>query len=66
VGPANRYFLAMMGHKGKLKGGFEWDVITGWRRYMHWKPGTCKYVKRKYNKRMRRLAREKIYKERTQ
>ena len=57
----------MMGHKGKLKGGFEYDALTGWRKvlcYMQ-RPGIAKAAKAKYNRRQRRLARAQILKERT-
>ena len=49
----------MMGHRGKLKSGEEWDALTGWRRYYHWHPGQRKRIKRGYNKRMRKAARQK-------
>ena len=46
----------MMGHLERLKGGGEWDVFTRWRRYCCYlkKSGAVKYVKRKFNRRIRR------------
>jgi len=48
----------MMGHREPLKGGAEWDVLTGWRKVYAYtdKPGVCKSIKRGYNKRIRRQA----------
>jgi hypothetical protein len=46
----------MMGHRGAKKGPWEWDAFTSWRRVMPWKPSQLKAIKRKYNKRMRWLA----------
>jgi len=47
-----------MGHREPLKGGAEWDVLTGWRTYLCYtgKPGVCKGIKRGFNKRVRREA----------
>lgn len=41
----------------KLKGGFEYDVFSGWRRVLCYtlRPGVCKKAKRAYNKRLRRV-----------
>lgn len=36
-----------------IKGGDEQDALTGWRHYLHWKPGERKRIKKKYNKRVR-------------
>ena len=55
----------MMGHREKLKGGDEFDALTGWRRFLHWKPGTRKHIKRKVNKRIRREAKLKAYEAKT-
>lgn len=45
-----------------LKGGLEYDVLTGWRKYLCYtgKPGICKYVKNKYNRRMRQHGKKRI------
>jgi hypothetical protein len=48
-----------MGWRTKLKGGGEFDVFTGWRKVMSFRPGTIKWFKRKHNKRFRREWREK-------
>ena len=32
----------------------EFDALTRWRQYLHFKPGTRKWIKRRYNKRERR------------
>lgn len=52
----------MMGHKEKLVGGSEFDVFTIWRKYLCYtsRPGVCKKVKRKYNKRIRYEAKHKL------
>jgi len=36
-----------------LSGGDEYDALTRWKNYLHWKPGERKRIKRKYNKRAR-------------
>ena len=46
--------------KIRLKGGFEQDAFTGWRKvlcYMQ-RAGVVKKAKRQYNKRLRRLGKE--------
>jgi len=52
----------MLGHRGKIKGGGEWDVFTRWRRWMCYtrRPGVCKAIKRKFNRRQRKLARAEL------
>ena len=47
----------MMGHRGKLKSGEEYDALTRWRKRLYWKPGETKKVKHKYNKRQRKQSR---------
>jgi hypothetical protein len=42
-----------MGHRGTISGS-EVDALTRCRRHYHWRPGTRRWVKRKFNKRMRR------------
>lgn len=37
-------------------GGDEEDVLSGWRKVLHFRSGECKKVKRKYNKRLRKHA----------
>lgn len=39
-----------------LKGGDEFDALTSWRRFFHWKAGDRKAIKRGYNRRVRRLG----------
>lgn len=46
-----------------LKGGDEQDALTGWRRFYHFKPGTRKEIKRKFNKRVRRFIKKILRKE---
>lgn len=41
-------------HPVRMKGGFELDAFTGWRRMYNWKPGILKWLKRHYWKRVRR------------
>lgn len=48
----------MMGHREELKGGFEWDAFTGWRRVHNWNPGVRRYIKARFNRRVRREAKE--------
>jgi hypothetical protein len=47
----------MMGHRGELKDGDEWDALTRARRFYHWRPGELRAIKRRYNKRQRKEAR---------
>jgi hypothetical protein len=52
----------MMGHKGQMKGAFEYDALTRWRKvhcYMD-RPGVAKAAKANYNRRQRRLSRAQI------
>lgn len=39
-----------------MKTGDEYDALTGWKRYLYWRPGERKRIKRGYNRRARRLA----------
>lgn len=48
----------MMGTRGMLKGGNEWDALTGWRRKLALKHKHIRAAKRSFNKRMRREARQ--------
>ncbi len=52
----------MLGHRGKLHGGTEWDVFTRWRKVLCYtsRAGVCKTVKRAYNKRQRKLVKMEI------
>lgn len=38
-----------------MKGGAEFDALTGWRRLLCWKPGQRKAAKKSYARRLRRL-----------
>ena len=51
-----------MGRREKLKGGDEYDILTrARRRYCYTnKPGVCRKVKRRFNRRMRRETRRLI------
>ena len=42
----------------KMRGGFENDVFSGWRKLLCYtkKPGVCKKAKRQYNKRFRKAV----------
>jgi len=42
----------------------EQDAFTGWRKYLYWKPGELKDIKKGFNRRSRRAARNKIRKAR--
>jgi hypothetical protein len=47
----------MMGWRTRLKGGDEHDALTGWRRFLGWRPGQRKQAKQSHNRRIRREAR---------
>ena len=52
-----------MGHREKLKGGDEFDLVCGWKRvlcYMQ-KSGVSKAIKKKMNKRSRRKSKQEIF-----
>jgi hypothetical protein len=53
----------MMGRKQKLKGGDEYDVVGGWRRWYCYlqRAGNTKAIKKKMNKRARQEAKRKMY-----
>lgn len=38
----------------------EQDAYTGWRRYLHWRPGQIAVIKRRTHKRERREAQARI------
>jgi hypothetical protein len=46
-----------------LKGGAEFDALTGWRKVLCYldRPGVTKKIKRKYNKRVRAYAKQEIH-----
>ena len=47
----------MMGHRESLHGGFEWDALSHrGKRIYAWRPGQRKQAKRRFNRRIRRLA----------
>lgn len=45
-----------MGHRDKLIDGDEYDAVSGWRRYLKFKPGQRKAAKNAINRRDRRRA----------
>lgn len=47
----------MKGYRTKLKGSDEWDAFSDWRKVLSGNQG-LKKVKRKHNKRERKLAKE--------
>jgi hypothetical protein len=49
--------LLMMGSRGTLKGGDEWDVLTGWRCKLKLKRWQIRAAKRAFNRRRRRETR---------
>ena len=51
----------MMGHKEKLKSGDEYDALTGCRKFLGFRSGQRKRIKRKFNKRIRKKYRFKKY-----
>ncbi len=44
----------VMGHKEKMVGGLEFDALAGWQRVLHWRAGQRKWIKRKFNRRIRK------------
>jgi len=51
-----------MFNKIPLKGGLEYDILTKARHHYCYtgKPGICKWVKRKYNKRFRKSCKKEL------
>lgn len=51
-----------MGHKQKLKDGFEWDWTSQYRKkgWLKFNPGVGRYIKRKMAKRDRRAAKQQV------
>jgi len=45
----------MMGHREKLKGAFEYDAFTGWRRVVKWQKSERSKIKRQFRRRIRRV-----------
>lgn len=41
-------------NKISLKSGDEYDALTRWKSFFHWRPGQRKKIKRAYNKRFRK------------
>jgi hypothetical protein len=46
------------GHQIPMRGGYEHDALTGWRRFLNWRTGERKRAKRSYAKRVRSLFRK--------
>lgn len=42
-----------------LKGGDEYDALSKARKFIHWKAGELKKIKRAYNKRFRKHSKER-------
>jgi hypothetical protein len=49
----------MMGHREKLKDGYEWDCFSGWKKIVGPSHKITRFCKRKMNKRIRRIAKLK-------
>lgn len=47
----------MMGQRQTLHGGDEFDAFTPFRRLLYWRAGERRQIKRRHNKRARKLAR---------
>lgn len=45
-----------MMHELPMSGGDEYDAFSGWRRVLTWRAGDRKKIKRRYNRRVRRVA----------
>lgn len=50
----------MMGHRERLKGAIEYDALTRWRKYLFWRAGERKAIKRKFNRRVRQETRREL------
>ena len=46
-----------------LRGGDEYDAFTRWRRFLKWKAGSIKRVKRRYWHRVRQLVKLELRRE---
>ena len=46
-----------------LKSGDEYDALTPWKRFLHFKPGTRKEIKRGFRKRVRKFVRKMLRKQ---
>lgn len=49
--------------RGPLISGDEQDAVTGWRRFLSWRPGERAKIKRKIRRRERHKAKQEIRKE---
>lgn len=47
----------MMGHRGRMITGMEYDALSRWKRCRRWQGSWRKKAKRSYNKRQRRETR---------
>ncbi|MBI5922335.1 MAG: hypothetical protein HY847_11910 [Betaproteobacteria bacterium] len=43
-----------------MTNGDEYDALTRWRHFLHWKPGTRKAIKRGYSRRQRTMGRTQL------
>jgi hypothetical protein len=50
----------MMGHREPMIDGDEMDALTRWKKYIHFKPGERKRIKRKFNRRVRQSGRKAL------
>lgn len=50
----------MRAHTIPMRGGDEYDALTRWRRFLHWRAGVRRWIKAHYNRRQRRTARAEI------
>ena len=46
-----------------MRGGGEYDALSGWKKYFKFKPGTRKKIKRGFRKRVRRFVKSLIKKD---
>ena len=47
-------------HELPMKTAAEHDALSGWRRVLNWRPGVRTLIKRGYNKRVRREAKQQF------
>jgi hypothetical protein len=50
----------MRRHELPMKSADEHDALTRWRRFLHWRPGVRRQIKKGYNKRVRRAVKQEL------
>lgn len=47
-------------HTLPMRSADEYDALTKWHRVLYWKPGERKAIKRRYNRRVRRVTKQEL------